>query len=154
MKKGSRMIGRLKFLSFFLLSWPCLAQASAFIDLDEQTLRTRAREAASAGVRLQCTQAYGPSLTAHVPALSRTYVLHRGLIWVMDADSGDLVHPSAYTLSQGVIRWRNEAIGFAVRPFRPRHEIHLSTMQEFADGNQLTGPFPCKLERGSLQSLS
>ena len=111
-------------------------------------------EAATAGVKIQCSQAQQPSLTAHVPALSREYVLHRGLIWLVDADSGDLVHPSAYVVSQGVVRWRNEAIGFAVRPFRPRHEIHLASMQEYADGNQLTGPFPCKLVRGSIQNLS
>lgn len=148
------MIGRLKLLSLCLITWPCFAHATSIIELDDKALQTRAREAAASGVKIQCAQAIGPTLTAHVSALSRTYVLHRGLIWFVDAESGDLVHPSAYTLSQGVIRWRNEAIGFAVRPFRPRHEIHLATMQEFSDGNQLTGPFPCKLERGNLQNLS
>ncbi|NCZ60656.1 MAG: hypothetical protein EBX71_11080, partial [Betaproteobacteria bacterium] len=82
------------------------------------------------------------------------YVLHRGIIWVIDPDSGELVHPSAYVIEKGIVRWRNEAIGFAIRPFRPRHEIHLASLQEYADGNQLTGPFPCKLVRGSLQGLS
>ena len=148
------MMSRFKLVSLGFLFLSSLTQATTVIDLDEKALQAKAREAATAGVKIQCSQAQQPTLTAHVPALSRAYVLHRGLIWVVDADSGDLVHPSAYVLSQGVVRWRNEAIGFAIRPFRPRHEIHLATMQEFADGNQLTGPFPCKLVRGSIQSLS
>jgi len=148
------MIERLRMLS--LAVWLCssLAHASSIIELDEKTLETRAREAATAGVKIQCMQSYSPTLTAHVAALSRTYVLHRGLIWVVDEESDELVHPSAYAISEGVLRWRNEAIGFAVRPFRPRHEIHLATMKEYADGNRLSGPFPCKLVRGSLQSLA
>ena len=147
-------MSRIKLVSLGFLFLSSVTQATTVIDLDEKALQAKAREAATAGVKIQCSQAQQPSLTAHVPALSREYVLHRGLIWLVDADSGYLVHPSAYVVSQGVVRWRNEAIGFAVRPFRPRHEIHLASMQEYADGNQLTGPFPCKLVRGSIQSLS
>mgnify|MGYP001381430489 CR=1 FL=1 len=147
------MMGRLGAFCLGMLVWPCLSQASAIIDLDEKTLQARAREAAGAGVKIQCNQSYSPTLTAYVAALSRTYVLHRGLIWVVDEESDELVHPSAYEVSKGIVRWRNEAIGFAVRPFRPRHEIHLATLKEYADGNRLSGPFPCKLVRGSLQSL-
>ena len=111
------MMSRFKLVSLGFLFLSSVTQATTVIDLDEKALQAKAREAATAGVKIQCSQAQQPTLTAHVPALSRAYVLHRGLIWVVDADSGDLVHPSAYVLSQGVVRWRNEAIGFAIRPF-------------------------------------
>ncbi|NCW18540.1 MAG: hypothetical protein EBW39_04895, partial [Betaproteobacteria bacterium] len=71
------MVGLLRFLSIWIGVFPLWAQASSVIDQDEKALGLRAKEAATAGVRLQCSQAQAPSLTAHVSAVSRTYVLHR-----------------------------------------------------------------------------
>ena len=113
----------------------------------------RAKEAAASGVRITCSQPKSGGGAAFQEEVSRTYLIHKGLIWVLPQDGGGPAFPSYYSVSGGVLKWRNEAIEFAVRSSRPWHEIHLGKLQEFADGNRLTGPFPCKLERGSLQGL-
>jgi len=117
-------------LVFFFLS--SLAQATTVIDLDEKALQAKAREAATAGVKIQCSQAQQPTLTAHVPALSRAYVLHRGLIWVVDADSGDLVrHCDSLLRERG---WRVGNTDITVICERPKVGPHALAMRERIGG--------------------
>jgi len=129
------------------------SRAGHYLDLDDATIQQRAKEAAASGVRITCSQPKSGGGAAFQEEVSRTYLIHKGLIWVLPQDGGGPAFPSYYSVSGGVLKWRNEAIEFAVRSSRPWHEIHLGKLQEFADGNRLTGPFPCKLERGSLQGL-
>lgn len=129
------------------------SRAGLYLDLDDASIQQRAKEAAAAGVRITCTQPKTGGGVAHQEQISRTYLIHRGLIWVLPSDGGGPTFPSYYSLSGGVLKWRNEAAEFAVRPSRPWHEIHLGTLLEYSDSNRLSGPFPCKVERGSLQGL-
>ncbi|MFM7255224.1 MAG: hypothetical protein ACKO3C_06150 [Betaproteobacteria bacterium] len=129
------------------------SRVGLYLDLDDASIQQRAKEAAAAGVRITCTQPKGGGGAAYQEEVSRTYLIHKGLIWVLLPDGGGPAFPSYYSVSGGVLKWRNEAAEFAVRSSRPWHEIHLAKLLEFADSNRLTGPFPCKVERGSLQGL-
>jgi len=157
----ARMLPHLLLGCTLALSAPALASSAGkeqsrvglYLDLDDASIQQRAKEAAAAGVRITCTQPKGGGGAAYAEEVSRTYLIHKGLIWVLLPDGGGPAFPSYYSVSGGVLKWRNEAAEFAVRPSRPWHEIHLAKLLEFADTNRLTGPFPCKVERGSLQGL-
>jgi hypothetical protein len=157
----ARILSNLLLGCALALSAPALASSAGkeqsrvglYLDLDDASIQQRAKDAAAAGVRITCTQPKSGGGAAYQEEVSRTYLIHKGLIWVLLPDGSGPAFPSYYSVSGGVLKWRNEAAEFAVRSSRPWHEIHLAKLLEFADTNRLTGPFPCKLERGSLQGL-